>query len=65
MSPVHKRFPSCSCAQHDDVILKRKDVQRILTYLLRDEEKHYVELEKPSQHIFRTLRKIQQAVEIQ
>lgn len=68
MSPVRKEFihdAHCNCSQHDDVVLKRKDVQKVLTYLLWDEEKHYAELGKPRRHIFRTLRKIQQDMEIQ
>ena len=65
MSPAHKEFPRCNCPQHDDVVLKRKDVQKVLAYLLWDEEKHYVELDKPRRHIFRTLRSIQRAIELQ
>ncbi len=48
----------------EDDFLSRKDllVNRLIDYLIKDEEKHYEESEQPKEHIYLTLLKLKQYI---
>lgn len=47
------------------VTVRRNDLKKVVDYLLADEEKHYEETEPGDRrgHIFKTLRKLNEALE--
>jgi len=48
----------------EDDFLSRKDllVNRLIDYLIKDEEKHYEESEQPKEHIYLTLLELKQYI---
>ena len=45
------------------VTVKQDDLKKVVDYLWSDEEKHYEESDKPSDHIFRTLQTLKVKLE--
>ena len=60
----------CSCGdpRHNQVVVKRSDLKKLLDYCRDDEKKHYLEYEKdarPKGHIYLTIRRLDRTVEQQ
>ncbi len=53
---------NCSDPRHNEVVVNRGTLKRLLDYCRADEAKHYEEADEPKGHIYRTILKLDRAL---